>query len=172
VINNARRSRRPSTGSNIPEHDTTEPEPNSNSNIPRTPPSPTRAAAKKPWLDGDSAFETRTKTTRLNPAAPVFTPSLAHPRRRLLLDDPTTRAFAFGPASRSPADSPGPATPLGPSHVRGAFTFALAARATGRSKGGVDGSPLPFPLGVGKTRVVQPEDVIVGEQGADNVFIF
>ena len=185
MINSARQSRRRS--STINTTSPADPDSNSNSNnipIPRTPPSPTRRApAKTAWPDTHSdsekgpatpASETRTNTRRLNPAAPVFTPSLAHHRRRLrpLPDHPTTttltRAFPFGPPS--PADSPGPATPLGPSHVRGAFTFALAARATRGSKGDIHGSPLPFPLGLEKTRVVQPEDLIVGVQGTDNVF--
>src|SRR5216683_2094899 len=148
------------------------------SNAPRMPSGPTGPQAlnstthaalalmKKSSPDsGAPAFKTR---TRLNPAAPVFTPLPTH---RL---DPTVRAFA--PATRvsrgndsapaSPADSAGPATP---SPVRNAFAFAFAARAA-RGKGSADGSPLP--LGVGKMRVVRPEDVVVGERRAGEVFVF
>ena len=154
--------------------------PELNSNEPRTPSGPTETqdlnsttgatnlALVKDTSPDDSneaaAFKTKTK---LNPAAPVFTPSPAY---RL---DPTVRAFiphASGMNSdsvpASPADSAGPATP---SPVRGAFTFGWATRAA-RSKGHGEGSSLP--VGVGKMRMVQPEDVVDGERRAGEVFVF
>ena len=143
VINSARRGRR--NGGNIPGLAT-----------PRKPNSS---------HDDDSSalpfVTTRTKT-RLNPAAPTFTPSPAHCR----LLDPTVRTFTLAPALASPADSPGPATP--PSVVRGAFGFA----ARGSSGIAADGSPLPLPFGVGKMRMVRPNNVVVGERRADEVFVF
>jgi hypothetical protein len=184
-MNNARRSQRGGNRSEL----TTPPEPNSNA--PRTPPptwSPTRVSASAVLAltkvpspddsDGSEApafklFKTRTKTRQLNPAAPVFTPSLAH--RRLLID-PTASARAFALTPASPADSPEPATPRGSlSPVRNTFTFAIAAHAACRRgiKGGTDGSPLPLSLGVGKMHMVLPEDIIVsGERHAEEVFVF
>lgn len=135
-----------------------------------------------------TTFTARCAKTKLNPAAPAFTPSPAPaltsspalpPLRRL---DPTARTFApRGCATPpSPADSTysaGPATPS-PSCVPSAFALAAArvARAgTGMGKsGGADGSAgvhIP-PVGVGKMRVVRPEEVIVGERRAGEVFVF
>ena len=155
--------------------------PELNFNEPRTPSGPTETEAlnsdtlaTNPALVKDDAspddsndapaFKTWTK---LNPAAPVFTPSPAY---RL---DPTMRAFVprtgemkIDNMPASPADSAGPATP---SPVRSAFTFAWAARAT-CSKGSAEVSSLP--LGVGKMRMAQSEDVVDGERRAGEVFVF
>ena len=154
--------------------------PELNSNEPRTPSGPTETqdlnsttgatnlSLVKDASPDDSneapGFKTRTK---LNPAAPVFTPSPAY---RL---DPTVRGFvprASGmnnsSVPASPADSAGPATP---SPVRSAFTFALAARAA-HGKGPGEGSSLP--VGVGKMRMMQPEDMVDGERRAGEVFVF
>jgi hypothetical protein len=109
------------------------------------------------------AFKTRTK---LNPAAPVFTPSPAYrldPAVRALVPRPSGMNSDSVPAS--PADSAGPATP---SPLRSAFTFAFAARAA-RDKGRIEGSSLPL---VGKMRMVQPKDVVDGERRAGEVFVF
>jgi hypothetical protein len=150
--------------------------PELNFNEPRTPSGPTETQvlnsdtrATNPALVKDDpndapAFKMWTK---LNPAAPVFTPSPAY---RL---DPTVRAFVPHTSEMnndnmpaSPADSAGPATP---SPVRSAFTFAWAARAThGKGSAGVPS----LPLGVGKMRMVQSEDVVGGEQRAGEVFVF
>ena len=152
-----------------------------NFNEPRTPSSPTEtqvlngdALATNPALVKDDASLDDSndapvlKTwTKLNPAAPVFTPSPAY---RL---DPTMRAFIPRTSEMnsdnmpaSPADSAGPATP---SPVRSAFTFAWTARVT-RGKGSARVSLLP--PGVGKMRMLRSEDVIDGERRAGEVFVF
>jgi hypothetical protein len=66
--------------------------------------------------------------------------------------------------------------------MRSAFAFAFSARAAAqaRGKGGIDtdtgtgaGAPSPLlPRSLGRMRVVQPEDVIVGEQREGEVFVF
>lgn len=126
----------------------------------------------------------RCDKTKLNPAAPAFTPSPSPapptpstplpPLHRL---DPTARAFAPRDCATppSPADSAGPATPPLLSCMPNAFALAAArvARAgagMGKNSGG-GGVGVRFPLGVGKMRVVRPEEV-VGERRAGEVFVF
>jgi hypothetical protein len=114
-----------------------------------------------------------TTTTKLNPAAPIFKPS--PPAQRL---DPTARAFTSrswgsggegkdSSAPPSPADSVGPVTP---SPVRSAFAFAARLATRGRSSG--DGEKQAVPVGVGKMRVVRPEEVVISERRAGEVFVF
>ena len=67
-----------------------------------------------------------------------------------------------------------------PSPVRGsAFTFDKAhVYAARHSRGntsisvGVGGKPPVVPVGVGKMRVVRPEEVVIGERRAGEVFVF
>ncbi|KAH9973301.1 hypothetical protein BGW80DRAFT_1309754 [Lactifluus volemus] len=151
------------------------------SNTKTTTPSSSAPLLKRPTLK-----------IKLNPSAPIFTPSSPSPstqqqQRRL---DPTARAFtprASGSAAgkdsndssapSSPADSVGPVTP---SPVRGsAFTTFDSARAynvarRGRSSTsvGVGGKLSAIPVGVGKMRVVRPEEVVIGERRAGEVFVF
>ncbi|KAI0297620.1 hypothetical protein B0F90DRAFT_883491 [Multifurca ochricompacta] len=115
--------------------------------------------------------------------------------------DPTARAFApRGGASlgddsapSSPADSVGPATPSPiPASVTTPIrynTFAFSARLArvGKSGGGGGGVGSgrvgiengktaalhqQLPVGVGKMRVVRPEEVVIGEKRAGEVFVF
>ncbi|KAI9459641.1 hypothetical protein BJY52DRAFT_352739 [Lactarius psammicola] len=138
--------------------------------------------------------------TKLNPAAPAFTPSplpfsasssspssasappaASHPLPPLHRLDPTARTFAprgcaTPPSPADSTDSAGPATPS-PTRVPSAFALAAArvarAAGTGMGKnGGGGGAGVRFPVGVGKMRVVQPEEVLVGERRAGEVFVF
>jgi hypothetical protein len=130
-------------------------------------PSPSSAPLKR---------STSTTTTKLNPAAPVFTPSPPTQQQRL---DPTARAFTprggegKDSAPSSPVDSVGPVTP---SPVRSAFAFAARVAVHGRSGGDGDGSAFggkqALPVGVGKMRVVRPEEVVIGERRMGEVFVF
>ena len=122
-----------------------------------------------------------TTKTKLNPAAPAFTPtrtpSPAPVHHRL---NPTARTFApRGCATPpSPADSMESAGPMTPSPSCLPSAFALAAARVARAGtgmgiksagGGSAGARLP--IGVGKMRVVRPEEV-VGERRPDEVFVF
>ncbi|KAI9432085.1 hypothetical protein H4582DRAFT_1127146 [Lactarius indigo] len=138
------------------------------------------------------------KTTKLNPAAPAFTPSSPSPSTspapvppatsppQLHRLDPTARTFAprgcaTPPSPADSTDSAGPATPS-PSCMPSAFALAAArvARAAGagmgKSGGGGGGGGVNaggrVPVGVGKMRVVRPEEVVAGERRAGEVFVF
>lgn len=111
----------------------------------------------------------RCAKTKLNPAAPPFTPSPSLPLPRLLHRlDPTARTFAprgcaTPPSPTESVDSAGPATPSPPCVRAG----------TGMGKGGAGGSAgVRIPVGVGKMRVVRPEEVVVGDRRAGEVFVF
>ncbi|KAI0253299.1 hypothetical protein BJV78DRAFT_227077 [Lactifluus subvellereus] len=129
------------------------------------------APSESPWPIAPPKRASAT-TTKLNPAAPVFTPSTPAAQRL----DPTARAFTSrgwggegkDSAPPSPADSVGPATP---SPVRSAFAFAARVAARGRSSGG-DGGKQGLPVGVGRMRVVRPEEVVISERRAGEVFVF
>jgi hypothetical protein len=119
--------------------------------------------------------------TKLNPTAPVFTPSSSPAASSYRLNPAVRRgggggAFVPRPsadadddsAPASPADSAGPATP---SPLRSAFAIAFAARVARDKGGGRTERPPSFPL-VGKMRMVQPQDVVDGERRAGEVFVF
>ena len=103
----------------------------------------------------------RPAKTKLNPAAAPFMPSppQLHPRRL----DPTAPTFAprgcvTPPSPAESVDSVGPATP------------SPASGVAGMGKGAGVGVRIPF--GVGKMRVVRPEEVVDGDRRADEVFVF
>jgi len=159
-----------------------------------------RAATDTDSGTTESSTHARCSKTKLNPAAPAFTPSSwpfsasssspspapAPPATSPSLPlmhrlDPTARTFAprgcaTPPSPADSSDSAGPATPS-PSCVPSAFALAAArvARAAGtgmgKSGGGVNAG-VRFPVGVGKMRVVRPEEVVVGERRPDEVFVF
>ncbi|KAH8992903.1 hypothetical protein EDB92DRAFT_512555 [Lactarius akahatsu] len=150
---------------------------------------PSRRAAS----DTDSSTtESRCSKTRLNPAAPAFTPSSSSPSPSPspapvpLVDsppqlhrlDPTARTFAprgcaTPPSPADSTDSVGPATPS-PSCIPSAFALAAArvARAAGTGMGRSVSAGVRLPVGVGKMRVVRPEEVVAGERRAGEVFVF
>jgi hypothetical protein len=109
--------------------------------------------------------------TKLNPAAPPFTPSPSPPLPLHRLD-PTARAFAprgcaTPPSPTESVESAGPETPS-PSP-----SCAFVRAGTGMGKRGTGGSAgAHIPVGVGKMRVVRPEEVIVGDRRAGEVFVF
>ncbi|KAH8997202.1 hypothetical protein EDB86DRAFT_935096 [Lactarius hatsudake] len=136
--------------------------------------------------DSSSTTESRCSKTRLNPTAPAFTPSssssspssspaplVTSPELHRL--DPTARTFApRGCATPpSPTDSVGPATPS-PSCLPSAFALAAArvARAAGTGMSKSVSAGVRLPVGVGKMRVVRPEEVVAGERRAGEVFVF
>ncbi|KAH9020423.1 hypothetical protein EDB84DRAFT_1441816 [Lactarius hengduanensis] len=134
---------------------------------------------------GTRAASARCSKTKLNPAAPAFAPSSSSPSPspspavasppQLHRLDPTARTFApRGCATPpSPADSVGPATPS-PSRIPSAFALAAArvARAAGTGMGKSVSAGVRLPVGVGKMRVVRPEEVVAGERRANEVFVF
>ncbi|KAH9046952.1 hypothetical protein EDB83DRAFT_2403977 [Lactarius deliciosus] len=135
-----------------------------------------------------STTESRCSKTRLNPAAPAFTPSSSSPSPSPLpliaspLElhrlSPTARTFAprgcaTPPSPADSTDSVGPATPS-PSCIPSAFALAAArvARAAGTGMGKSVSAGVRLPVGVGKMRVVRPEEVVAGERRAGEVFVF
>lgn len=146
----------------------------------------TRAAS-----DTDSGTtESRCSKTRLNPAAPAFSPSSSSPSPspspaplvasppQLHRLDPTARTFAprgcaTPPSPADSTDSVGPATPS-PSRIPSAFSLAAArvARAAGTGMGKSVSAGVRLPVGVGKMRVVRPEELVAGERRAGEVFVF
>ena len=126
--------------------------------------SPTWIRARKftprnitPFSTGLSSVKTTTR--KLNPAAPAFTPSAATPTLHHRLD-PTARTFAPASPADSSMDSAGPATPSPSSATRVAHV--------GKS----GGTGWRVPVGVGKMRVVRPEEVVDGERRVGEVFVF
>jgi hypothetical protein len=112
----------------------------------------------------------RCAKTKLNPAAPPFTPSPpSFPLPQLHRLDPTARTFAprgcaTPPSPTESVDSSGPATPSPSCMLR------TGSRMGKSGTGG--GAGLHIPVGVGKMRVVRPEEVVVGDRRAGEVFVF
>ncbi|KAH9171036.1 hypothetical protein EDB89DRAFT_1189553 [Lactarius sanguifluus] len=74
---------------------------------------------------------------------------------------------------RTPRSPWGPATPS-PSCIPSAFALAAArvARAAGTGMGKSVSAGVRLPVGVGKMRVVRPEELVAGERRAGEVFVF